>query len=70
LHDECLVTAYLGASESQSGLAFDYQLRAGVSDQRLGMVLLEREGVAPALAAAMERRARRLGAPTNPNQNS
>ena len=70
LHDECLVTAYLGASESPSGLAFDYQLRAGVSDQRLGMALLEREGVAPALAAAVERRARRFGAPANPNQNS
>jgi hypothetical protein len=57
---QCLATAYLGASEGESGLAFDYQLRPGVSDQRLGMVFLEREGVAPALASAIERRAQRL----------
>lgn len=58
--EPCLVTGYLGATEGESGLVFDYRLRAGVSDQRLGMVLLEREGVAPALTLAIERRAQRL----------
>jgi DNA mismatch repair ATPase MutS len=67
-HDQCLATGYLGASDGESGPVFDYQLRPGVSDQRLGMVLLEREGVAPALASAIERRAQRLGARTGPDQ--
>lgn len=68
--DPCLATAFLGASEGESGLAFDYQLRPGVSDQRLGMVLLEREGVAPALASAIERRAQRLAEERRPSQSS
>jgi DNA mismatch repair protein MutS len=54
--DACLATSFLGAAESEAGPVFDYQLRPGVSDQRLGMVLLEREGVAPALASAIRRR--------------
>lgn len=58
-HDECLAAMFLGAVEGHTGPAFDYQLRVGVSDQRLGMVLLTREGVAPALAAAIKRRTER-----------
>ena len=54
--DACLATSFLGAAESEAGPVFDYQPRPGVSDQRLGMVLLEQEGVAPALASAIRRR--------------
>jgi len=61
-NDKCLSTRYLGAVENESGLTFDYQLRSGVSDQRLGMVLLQREGVAPALSSAIQRRALRTNA--------
>jgi len=57
--DEGLTTAHLAAQESEGGLVFDYQLRPGISDQRLGMVLLEREGVAPELVSAIQRRAGR-----------
>jgi DNA mismatch repair ATPase MutS len=67
-HDQCLATGYLGALEGESGLVFDYRLHPGVSDQRLGMVLLEREGVAPALASAIARRAQRVGTATSPDQ--
>jgi len=56
VNDECLATVFLGAVETDAGLSFDYQLRSGISEQRLGMVLLAREGVAPALAAAIKRR--------------
>ena len=56
---EGLTTAHLAAQESEGGLVFDYQLRPGISDQRLGMVLLEREGVAPELVSAIQRRAGR-----------
>ena len=57
--DECLATMFLAALETDTGPSFEYRLRAGVSDQRLGMVLLAREGVAPALAAAVKRRSER-----------
>lgn len=36
---------YFAASLDPSGIAFDYHLAEGVSSQRLGMLLLEREGV-------------------------
>lgn len=36
---------YFEAEESQTRLSFDYRLQAGVSDQRLGMRVLEEEGV-------------------------
>lgn len=36
---------YFEAKEGEGRLQFDYQLRAGVSDQRLGMRVLEEEGV-------------------------
>jgi DNA mismatch repair ATPase MutS len=36
---------YFEAEESQARLSFDYRLQAGVSDQRLGMRVLEEEGV-------------------------
>jgi DNA mismatch repair ATPase MutS len=58
--DTSLATSYLSAAASDHGPLFDYQLRSGVSDQRLGMVLLEREGVTPALTAAIRQRAQRL----------
>jgi DNA mismatch repair protein MutS len=62
MNDESLTTQYLAAVEGDSGLAFDYRLRPGVSEQRLGMVLLEREGVAHALEAAIQRRTARVAA--------
>jgi hypothetical protein len=51
--DERLAAGFLGAIQSDSGVAFDYILREGISDQRLGMVLLEREGVVSALLSAI-----------------
>jgi DNA mismatch repair protein MutS len=54
--DTRLAPTFLGADVSGDIPLFDYQLRPGISTQRLGMVLLEREGVAPALVAAIERR--------------
>ncbi len=53
--DRRLNAMFLSAALSPDGPVFDYQLRSGVSSQRLGMVLLEQEGVAPALAAAIQR---------------
>ena len=58
-HDECLIASCLGATDNDAGLQFDYRLHAGVSDQRLGMVLLHREGVGQALASAIHQRSRR-----------
>jgi DNA mismatch repair ATPase MutS len=55
-HDPALVTAHLRAVEGPSGPEFDYLLQRGISEQRLGMVLLEREGVTAALLHAIERR--------------
>jgi len=55
-HDPALVTAHLRAVEGPSGPEFDYLLQRGISEQRLGMVLLEREGVTAALLQAIERR--------------
>lgn len=43
----CRFEAVLGAETVQ----FDYRLEAGVSAQRLGMLVLEREGVLDALSA-------------------
>jgi DNA mismatch repair ATPase MutS len=54
-HNPAVAVGYMGALETCSGPEFDYQLQPGVSDQRLGMILLEREGVAPALASAIAR---------------
>jgi DNA mismatch repair protein MutS len=54
--DVHLAATFLGAQLGGDGPVFDYQLRQGISSQRLGMVLLEREGVAPALVAAIERK--------------
>lgn len=53
--DGRLATGYLGATEIAGMLEFDYRLHPGVSEQRLGMVLLEREGVLSALNAAISR---------------
>jgi DNA mismatch repair ATPase MutS len=55
-HDPALVTAHLRAVEGPAGPEFDYLLQRGISEQRLGMVLLEREGVTAALLQAIERR--------------
>ena len=42
------------ATLTDSELAFDYQIRAGVSSQRLGMMVLEKEGVLQALKTIRE----------------
>lgn len=42
---------HFGAIAEDGHLVFDYRLRNGVSQQRLGMVILDREGVLAALAA-------------------
>jgi DNA mismatch repair ATPase MutS len=55
-HDPALVTVHLRAVEGPLGPEFDYLLQRGISEQRLGMVLLEREGVMAALLQAIERR--------------
>jgi len=39
------------AVESEEGLAFDYRLRSGISSQRLGMRVLEQEGLVALLRA-------------------
>lgn len=62
MHDECLVTSYLGATDTNAGFEFDYRLQPGVSEQHLGMVLLHREGVGQALTSAIAQRSRRADA--------
>jgi hypothetical protein len=42
---------HVGAQFRGDEPAFDYRVRAGVSEQRLGMLILEREGVLERLAA-------------------
>lgn len=54
--DPGLASCFLSATEKESGPVFDYRLQHGISEQRLGMVLLEREGVTPALRSAIQRR--------------
>ena len=54
--DPGLASYFLSATENESGPTFDYRLQHGISEQRLGMVLLEREGVTPALRSAIQRR--------------
>jgi DNA mismatch repair ATPase MutS len=55
-HEPGLAAVFLRATEGASGPVFDYVLQDGVSDQRLGMALLQREGVTSALVAAIHRR--------------
>jgi DNA mismatch repair ATPase MutS len=52
-----LIPVSLGAIHRDDGLHFEFSLRRGVSDQRLGMELLRREGVAALLEAAAAGRA-------------
>ena len=42
---EHIVRAHFAAQEEQGRLQFDYLLRAGISDQRLGVRVLSEEGV-------------------------
>ena len=50
MHGQNMRFAHFEASLVDTSLVFSYQLEPGVSDQRLGMVLLEREGVTGSLA--------------------
>jgi DNA mismatch repair ATPase MutS len=49
-----VVLRHFAAVLEDDAVSFDYLVRPGVSDQRLGMKVLEREGVLDALAHISE----------------
>jgi len=54
-HPELIDCRHFAAEESEDQLSFDYTLREGVTNQRLGMRVLEEEGVFELLEQAAQR---------------
>ena len=54
-HADCIDCRHFSAGEGEGRLTFDYTLREGVTDQRLGMRVLKEEGVFDLLEQAANR---------------